>query len=224
MREIDCKLVFESPVVLVGGAKFDESVLLSLIRAGCSVVAADGGANILRKLGLSPSAIVGDLDSLQNIDHWKNQTKVLHIAEQDSTDFEKCLYTVKAPITVAIGFTGQRFDHTLVTLHLMQSYVDLKLLLVTGEDVCFAWRGDLTMRLPEGERFSLYPLTRTEFISSTGLKYPLNELTMEQGSLIGTSNRSVAGNVEVMAKQDGIYLVIVSLVHLQNLVGWLKHR
>lgn len=212
MCEIVNKLVFDKPVVLMGGGEVSKPLLQSAELVGWPVIAADGGANALFEFGMVPEAIVGDLDSLEKIDYWQQQTQVVPIAEQNTTDFEKCLYTVKAPLIVAVGFTGKRFDHTLVTLHLMQKYVDrVKLLLVTDEDVCFAWCGDLQLSLPVGSRFSLYPLSKTTFIKSSGLEYPLDGLTLEQGRLIGTSNGVSSSEVSLSGEPGGIYVVIVSL-------------
>ncbi len=222
MHEIDCKLKFETPVVLVGGAPADVTKLQSLIDNSWPVVAADGGANTLREWGITPAAIIGDLDSLQDIEYWNKQTRVIPITEQDSTDFEKCLYTVQAPLLVAIGFTGKRFDHTLVTLHLMQKYLDKKLLLITADDVCFAWRGELRLQLPIGARFSVYPLKSTHFIGSKGLKYPLDDLILEQGQMIGTSNIVSLAEVGLQARPEGIYSVIVSLDYFNTISAQLS--
>lgn len=220
MCEIDSKLVFDKPVVLMGGAHVRESTLRSDELKELPVVAADGGANTLFNYGITPAAIIGDLDSLEQIDYWQQQSRVMHIAEQDTTDFEKCLYTVSAPLLVAVGFTGKRFDHTLVTLHLLQKYVGkVKLLLITDEDVCFAWQGDLHLTLPLGCRFSIYPLTETTFINSTGLEYSLDGLTLKQGKVIGTSNRVAHSNIVLNAKPEGIYTVILSLSVLDTLLG-----
>lgn len=219
MRETNSKLVFDQPVVLIGGASFDESVLQSFVVAGWPIVAADGGANSLLGTEITPTAIVGDLDSLQQPEYWRRYTRVIEVVEQDTTDFEKCLYSVEAPLVVALGFTGQRFDHTLVTLHLMQKYVDhQRLLLITERDVCFACRGDLQLTLPVGGRFSIYPLTPSTFVASAGLAYPLDGLCLKQGSLIGTSNQVSAAEVQVEATADGVYVVIVSVSLLSTLL------
>jgi thiamine pyrophosphokinase len=43
----------------------------------------------------------------------------------------------------------------------------------------------------EAIRISFYPLTPTTFTQSSGLKYPLDGLTLEQGKIIGISNEAV---------------------------------
>ena len=46
----------------------------------------------------------------------------MQIAEQETTDFEKAIYSTRAPVTVALGMTGKRFDHTLAALDAVTRY------------------------------------------------------------------------------------------------------
>ena len=205
----DHNLIFNTPVLLVGGAGVDEATLRSDAFSHWPIIAADGGANALREFDIMPTAIIGDLDSLTDREYWQAKTRVVQIFEQDTTDFEKCLYKVDAPLLVAFGFTGRRFDHTLVSLHLLQKYTPaVKLILLTEQDVCFAVRGNLQLQLPLGSRFSLYPLSRCVFTCSTGLEYPLDDLVLEQGHMIGTSNRVAEAAITIEADSAGVYAVI----------------
>ena len=219
---IDHTLTFNTPVLLIGGAGVSEASLKSDIFSGWPIIAADGGANVLRELNILPTAVIGDLDSLTDFNYWQANTRVVKISEQDTTDFEKCLYTVKAPLVVALGFTGRRFDHTLVTLHLLQRYSPtVKLVLLTDYDVCFAVSGNLELRLPVGRRFSLYPLSRSVFTKSIGLEYPLDGLVLEQGQLIGTSNRVADTTLTIEAEPGGVYTVITERQLLANIIDQL---
>ena len=209
MPDTDNNLTFNTPVLLIGGAGVDEACLNSEVFSLWPIVAADGGANALREINIVPTAVIGDLDSLTDLEYWRANTRVVEISEQDTTDFEKCLYSVRAPLVVAMGFTGRRFDHTLVSLHLLQRYApSVKLILLTERDVCFAICGNLKMQLPVGSRFSLYPLSRTSFTRSVGLEYPLDGLVMEQGHLIGTSNRVTEASLSIEADSSGVYAII----------------
>ncbi len=219
MREAGNKILqYVTPVILAGGGDIQPAVVHKLRELGWPVVAADGGAALLRVGGVTPDLIIGDLDSLPDADHWKSVTELIKIPEQDSTDFEKCLYTVKAPLYIATGFTGSRFDHTLAGLHILHRYVDShRVLLLAGDDVCFAQKGELTLDVEKGVRFSVYPLERTEFSASRGLQYPLQGLQMQSGELIGTSNRAESTSVYINA-ETGAYCVIVPVSLLDSLI------
>lgn len=215
MRANDVKpLNFTKPVILVGGGELSVSVLRELLARGWPLVAADGGANVLREIDVVPMAIVGDLDSLDNVSHWQSRCRLLHLSEQDSTDFEKCLYSISAPAIVAVGFTGKRFDHTLAALHALCRYGrEQNIIVVTEQDLLWVRSGSTRLTLRAGMRLSIYPLSRVKFESSRGLEYALDGLVMEQGTAIGTSNRALDASIAIntCADNSGLYLLIAPL-------------
>jgi len=202
----------------VGGGEVSTKTVEHYASLGWRVVCADSGANRLKKTGVVPEIIIGDMDSLAGIDGWRTRARVLEIAEQDTTDFEKCLYSIEAPLYVACGFTGDRFDHTLAGLHVLQKYVAThRVIMSAGNDICFACDGDLAINLPTDNRFSIYPLTPTMFKCSSGLHYPLESLLLEQGGMIGTSNRTNLNGVELKIEY-GVYAVILPKALLGDVV------
>lgn len=209
---------FSHPVVLVGGGTVNLNLLSDFAHRGWPVICADGGVAHLRGGNLVPELIIGDMDSIADIDNWRNQTQVVEIEEQDTTDFEKCLYSVAAPLYLACGFTGSRFDHTLASLHTLQKYAPTHtVLLLAGDDICLVCTQDLTIRLPSDSRFSVYPLSKTRFHRSQGLRYPLDNLVLEQGEMIGTSNRTTDNRIEVQLDY-GIYALILPVKQLDEVI------
>ena len=215
---------FDGPVVLVGGGGVDTSLLKQY--AHLPLVAADGGANHLRRISMVPQAIIGDLDSVADKDHWQSVTKLIELTEQDTTDFEKCLYSVDAPLFIAIGFSGSRLDHTLATLHVLQKLHRTKrVVLISDDDVVCVCSGKVEIGLPVGTRVSVYPLNRIAFESSRGLLYPLNGLVMQPGEMIGTSNESNEAEVAIVPQEspdnNGCYALILPAAHLSAIAGLL---
>lgn len=204
---------FDDPVVLIGGADVNLDVLQRY--SHLPVVAVDGGANHLRDTAIKPEVIVGDLDSLNDQSHWQSVAKVVEVEEQDSTDFEKCLYTVDAPYYIAVGFTGNRLDHTLASLHVMKKYLHKRVVLVGSDDVVCLCNTSVELQLPPRTRVSVFPMDAVTFVSSVGLVYPLNDLTMEAGKLIGTSNTSSEPQIKMTPKMPaGCYAVILPVAQL----------
>lgn len=209
---------YDDPVVLVGGGEVDVNLLRRFTHL--PIIAADGGANLLRKASLEPSVVIGDLDSLQDADHWREVANVVELEEQDTTDFEKCLYSIEAPYFIAFGFTGNRLDHTLAALHVMQKWhLEKLVVLISGEDVVCVKSDAIELSLPVGTRLSLYPLNKITFESSSGLEYPLENLFMQTGQLIGTSNSCVEAIVKIVPSSGGgCYALIVPVSELNNIV------
>jgi thiamine pyrophosphokinase len=105
-------------VTLVGGGPVPmRDLRLALARAPVAV-AADGGADRLVSAGLVPRAVIGDMDSISAAARAAIPPDRLHpIAEQATTDFDKALRSVSAPLVLALGFTGGRSDHALAALN-----------------------------------------------------------------------------------------------------------
>ena len=213
-------LVFDRPLAIVGGGTVDGALLRELAAKGVAMVGADGGADTIDAAGLLPDAIIGDLDSLTNRAGWESRTRVIHIPEQITTDFQKALYSTEAPVTLALGMTGKRLDHTLAALSAVLQYAPgRRLMLVDEVDVALAVTGPIAFDAGVRERVSIHPLVPIHFRSSTGLFYPMDGLLLEPGGLIGTSNEGVGARVEVEPEDDTPWLLILGKERLWDLVA-----
>jgi len=212
---------FREPVVLLGGGECTSNVLLQLLQQSYPLIVADGGASHLEDTAIVPDLIIGDLDSLENQSHWESITRVVKLAEQDTTDFEKCLYSVDAPLFIAIGFTGKRLDHTLASLHAAAKYSSQKqVIVVSQDDIVLVCRSAQQVSLDKGMRFSIVPFEPIKFRRSTGLLYPLDGLTLAPTLMIGTSNEVLETKVslETEPDNDGAYAVILPLDALEAVI------
>lgn len=178
-----------------GGALDRETLALAKARAPV-VVAADGGANWLSAWGEPAAAVIGDMDSVEDADGWRARgAHVARIAEQETTDLEKCLYATEAPFYLGVGLMGRRFDHTLGALHALMRRPEKRIVLIGEEDVVFlappVWRA----RLEAGARVSFFPLRPVTGLTSEGLVWPIDAIDFAPGVRIGTSNAAAAETV-----------------------------
>lgn len=213
-------VVFDGPMAIVGGGAVDPNLLGELAARGVALVGADGGADAIGEAGLVPAAIIGDLDSISDRAGWESRTRVIHIPEQITTDFQKALYSTQAPVTLALGMTGKRLDHTLAALSAVLQYApSRRLLLVDEVDVALAATGPVTFEAGPKERVSIHPLLPIRFLHSTGLFYPMDGLLLEPGGLIGTSNEGTGGRVEVVPADATPWLLILGKERLWDLMS-----
>lgn len=212
-------VTFPYPVTLVGGGALDRAMLEEAQALAPGLVAADGAADRLETWGLMPDAVIGDMDSISDTDTWAARTRVLRLQEQDTTDFEKCLYATDAPLYVAAGFTGRRVDHMLAVFHAMLRRADKHVVLLGEEEAMALLPADrpFVMDLEVGAVVSLYPLRSATGTLSEGLEWPVDGLAMAPGEVIGTSNRAVAPRVRVAFDKPGV-LVMVARKHLGAIV------
>jgi thiamine pyrophosphokinase len=214
------RIVFDGPMAIVGGGAVDPDMLAELSARGVALVGADGGADTIGAAGLLPVAIIGDLDSLADRTAWEERTRVIHIPEQVTTDFQKALYSTQASVTLALGMTGKRLDHTLAALSAVLQYAPTrKLLLVDEVDVALAVVGAIAFDAAKGERVSIHPLLPIRFTQTSGLFYPMDDLLLEPGGLIGTSNEGLGGRVEVVPADQTPWLLILGKARLWDLVA-----
>jgi thiamine pyrophosphokinase len=207
-------------MAIVGGGTVDPALLRELADRGVALVGADGGADAIGDAGLMPAAIIGDLDSLADRTAWEERTPVIHIPEQVTTDFQKALYSTSAPVTLALGMTGKRLDHTLAALSAVLQYApSRRLLLVDEVDVALAVVGSIRFEAGAHERVSIHPLLPLRFSHSSGLYYPMDGLLLEPGGLIGTSNEGTGGLVQVVPDDGTPWLLILGKERLWDLVG-----
>ena len=199
-------------MTLLGGASTHFSHVNQSLKMAPILVCADGGADLAVEHGLQPEAVIGDLDSLSDAARRKlDPSRVHHIAEQDSTDFEKCLRSVSAPAILAHGFSGGRLDHQLAACTALVRHPDQRCILMGEEDLCFLAPLTFEIDLPVGTRFSLYPMGEVSG-TSTGLLYPIDGLVMSPSTRGGTSNE-VTGPVS-LSLSARLMLVLLPVAHV----------
>ena len=197
----------QEPVLLVGGAHGDNAQLLSLLDEVHTVVAADSGADWLRSVGRLPDALVGDLDSVSEETLAAMPPEAVHrIAEQDSTDFDKAIRSVSAPLILGIGFLGGQVDHLLAAMTVMSRYPDRAIVLVGERDVIAHLPPRIELPLAAGTRVSLYPMRLVQGVS-TGLHWPIDGLDLSPGGRVGTSNRA-DGPVSLSVQAPGLLVIL----------------
>ena len=213
----------ESPLILVGGGDIDLPQLQGFAES-YPIVAVDGGISSVLAAGLSPSLLLGDFDSIQPADI-PDDVPMVHITDQYSTDFEKALAVVSAPLLLGFGFLGKRLDHSLAALHaLAGQYAKTPIVLIDPHDAVICCRGAIELDLPASARCSIWPITTQQFSKSTGLRWPLDGLNLAVGQELGTSNQVVEGhgNQQVIihgVEEDDGYFILTEPEHAPALIA-----
>lgn len=204
------------PVTLVGGGDLGEGDLNWALSLTNFLVAADGGADHALALNHLPSAVIGDFDSISpQVLAQIPPDRLCRVTEQDSTDFEKALRAIRAPLVLAVGFLGGRVDHQLAVLNALVRDIGPPCILLGAQEVIFHLPARIVLPLQAGETVSLFPLREVR-AESVGLEWPLQGLVMRPGGQIGTSNRAL-GPVTLTVDGPGL-LGLVPRHHLPALI------
>lgn len=195
------KIVDKStPVTLVGGGAVSQEDLTAAFALAPTCIAADSGADAVLAAGLPLDAVIGDMDSISEAALGQIPPAKQHrIAEQDSTDFDKALRHISAPLVIAVGFAGRRIDHQLAALHRLAMRPEVLCLVVCAEDIVFLCPRDLQLPVPPGTRVSLFPMGAVSG-RSEGLEWPIEGLRFAPDGRSGTSNRATGA---VRLQMDG---------------------
>ena len=163
-----------------------------------------------------PRAVIGDMDSLPAAARARlDPATVLEIAEQASTDFDKALRNIAAPLVLAVGFTGARLDHELAAYNVLVRRPAGSVVVLGSDDLCFHAPLRMRLDLPPGTRLSLFPLAPVTGTAS-GLLWPVAGLDFAPDGRIGTSNQ-VTGPVDWDFSGPGM-LAILPRARLRQVV------
>jgi len=181
----------DRPLTLIGGGFATQDDLTAARAHAPEVVAADSGAALALRCGIMPRAVIGDFDSLAPELRAQIPDDRLHpVAEQDSTDFDKALRAIEAPLVLGIGFLGDRVDHLLACQTTLVRRAERRCILMGRKDVLFLCPPALDLPLAPGTRVSLFPMGAVEGWSE-GLTWPIQGLNFAPDGVVGTSNRAL---------------------------------
>ena len=187
------------------------------------VIAADGGAASLERIGRRPDRLVGDLDSVDaSLVARLTDAGVpidRHPTDKDATDTELALrdaVTGGATEIVLLGaLGGDRLDHELANLLLLADPETARLTvrIVRGPTTVRVLRaGSLALEGRVRDLVSLLPIDRDAVgVTTAGLRWPLDGATLRVGRSRGISNEIVAAPASVEVR-DGTLLVIETAI------------
>ena len=195
-------------VTLAGGGPFSARDLKLALKRAPVAVAADSGADRLLRYGTIPEAVIGDMDSIS--DRARAEIPVDRqylVAEQVTTDFDKALRLIKAPLVLALGFAGARLDHGLAAFTTLIARAERRCILIGPQDVAFAAPSRLELALLPGEPLSLFPMAPVTG-HSEGLEWPIAGISFAPDGMIGTSNRVVSRRVVLEFDRRGMLVIL----------------
>jgi thiamine pyrophosphokinase len=182
-----------------------------------TVVAADGGLERARELGLHVDVVVGDLDSVTPetlaVAETAGARVVRHPQAKDATDLELALdeaVALGARRVLLVASSAGRLDHLLGSLLLLgaERYAELELDALVGDALVHVIRTERTLEGAPGALLTLVPLGgEATGVTTQGLEYPLVGETLEPGTTRGVSN--VFTGTEARVGLDGGVLLAI---------------
>jgi len=193
--------------------------LASLAASAEPLLAADGGANHLARLGMRPTAVVGDLDSISaETRAWLGEEIMVHRPSQDRTDLEKALEYAFDEIGVTnltvLAALGGRTDHDQGNLGLLVKLAMGERLVFEGVDQrVLAVDGEATLTARPGETWSFWTFDPTTRVTVDGVRWPFDDAQIDAAGRPSISNEAIGDYIRVRST-DGSVVVMRRYIHL----------
>jgi thiamine pyrophosphokinase len=212
-------------IIFANGILANPDSARRLIRADDRILAADGGTRHARTLGLIPSAIIGDLDSIPQEERRTMKEAgvqfIQHPRNKDETDLELALnYAVKMEYReiIIVAALGGRLDQTLGNLALLTNVQlsNLNVKLDDGVEETFFCRDQSHVEGRRGDLISLIPWGgEVRGVCTEGLRWPLLDETLYPHKTRGISNE-LLGEITSIKIETGLLLIVHRRLIIEN--------
>jgi thiamine pyrophosphokinase len=198
--------------ILANGVFPTHAAPLAALRTAERIVCCDGAAAKLAAAGLTPAAIVGDLDSLP-ADLRARFRDRLHLDNSQADNdlakaFRYCLQQNWRKLVI-LGATGLREDHTLGNLAWLADFAtQAEVTLLTDSGMFTAITQPTVFASHPGQQVSLFTFDGRTLLHARGLRYPVDNLQPTRWWQ-ATLNEAIGEQFEVRA-EGGPVLVFMT--------------
>lgn len=206
--------------LILNGEVEDYDILKKIIESKhySTIIAVDGGANHLYKMGIVPNNIVGDLDSIDkdtlNYYESKEVEFTKYPSKKNETDSELGILLAIERGNMCIDIfaaLGGRIDHEISNIGLLHYILKrgaYPRIISEKEEVYILENDELTLEGKPGDLVSVIPFRGdAKGVTLRNLEYPLDEFDMEYSVPRGISN-VMLDNICHIDVRDGCVLVV----------------
>ena len=179
------------------------------------LIAADGGYNRLKDLGIIPDFLVGDFDSLENVPQDVPTEKFSE--EKDQTDMMIAIdkgFDLGYTTFAIYGGLGGRLDHSIANIQLL-SYISKKRgrgYLIQGDTIITVIRDEQYKIKGQDQGYlSVFSLDKSaKGVTLRGLKYGIKDAELNNHYPIGVSNEFIGEEVSIQVKEGSLMVLWTS--------------
>lgn len=185
------------------------------------IIAVDGGANHLYRLGIMPNYILGDLDSIDDdIRSYYEASDVVFKkfpTKKDETDAELAVWMVEEEGLLGIDIyaaLGGRIDHELANIQLLYYILDRGMyprIISEREEIYILRNEEMNLKGSIGDIVSIIPVKGdARGITLANMEYSVEELDLKYSVTRGISNVMLDEDAYINVR-DGCILVIKNI-------------
>ncbi len=205
----------EPALIIANGESCSEELLGQLLEWSPFVVVLDKAIHRVLELGIKVDLWMGDFDEAFDFDSIQAQQQPLEIMntpDQENTDLEKAIDLLIQrgfPAANIVWATGRRADHAITNMTNIVRYKEqIKLVMFDDYSKIFPLTGKFEKWYVAGTPISLIPIGTVDGISTSGLKYNLDNGTLILGYRSGNSNEASRDGFVTVEASNGDLLIM----------------
>lgn len=177
-------------------------------------ICADGGANKIKELGITPDYIIGDLDSIDSqvykFFEKNSKTEIIKDKNQNKTDLELAIELSQKLEPEEINIfcaIGNRIDHTLANIYCLDKIKpEIKSKIIDGKTTIELLKKNADINCEKEDIVSVVPISDVSNLNYTGFKWNVKNLDTKSG-WFGLSNK-ILENRGSISFDNGKILII----------------
>lgn len=205
----------EPALIIANGEACSEELLGQLLEWSPVVVVLDHAIYRVFDLGIKVDIWTGDFDKIQDIEEIRARQEpieIINTPDQDKTDLEKAIEILIErgfPAANIVWATGRRADHAIANITDIVGYKDqIKLVIFDDYSKIFPLVGVFEKWYAAETPISLIPVGEVNGITTSGLKYNLNNESLKLGHRIGSSNEAESDGIVRISASEGDLLIM----------------
>jgi thiamine pyrophosphokinase len=206
----------QSIVIIANGATCSSELMARYMAEKPIVIVLDGAMHRFKELGFRVDYLIGDFDrdshAFEELNKQFPGIAIKAMPDQNATDFEKGIHFAcslnPSEITV-LWATGKRSDHFFMNCaNLIAFPQEVIIQLVDDHSVVYRLPKYFEKDFQAGQQLSLIPIGTVTGITTSNLRYPLNNESLILGQKNGNSNEVLTNGKVIIQYESGALLVM----------------
>lgn len=202
----------EPALIIANGEACSTELLGQLLEWSPYILVLDGAINRVTSLGIKIDALLGDFDSHHALEEIQQPLEIIHAPNQDKTDLQKGIEHLIAKGFAAVNIvwaTGRRADHNLTNVTDMVRYRNqINIVMYDDYSRIIPLPASFKKWYVKGTILSLMPVGTVNGITTSGLKYELNNEELQIGYRSGSSNEAASDGIVSIEYKSGDLLLM----------------
>jgi len=205
----------EPALIIANGEACSSELMGQLLEWSPLVIVLDSAIDRVLKLGIKVDVLLGDFDRGLDAEQYRElqyPIEIVYTPDQEKTDLEKAfdyLISRKIPAANVIWATGRRADHTITNLTNIVRFRDkLKIVILDDYSKVFLLPKKFEKWYPAATPISLIPVGNVGGITTSNLKYPLDNEQLTLGYRTGSSNEVAIDGMVLIEHTEGDLLMM----------------